>query len=143
MNVTTEHVSALRAYIVGDRDAYERLVASQVQAGGPELPVLIAEAFVQAARTRFSPRWTDGDIIRFVAKVRARSQVNANSIDPSGAEQLVRAALGGGTAHSLPGETKALQLPLLAELVADAELDGLAIDVLLVHAQHGAKRISL
>lgn len=142
MRVSSEHVAALRSYLEGDLTGYERLISTLQQRDDVNgFAVITTTAFVEAARRRFEPSWTRGDVVRFVANARARWGKDADQIDPLDAEMLVRAALGDELPDELDDAAKATQIHLLTALVADEQLDQAGLDEVLTRAQVHAGRI--
>lgn len=74
MAVTNAQVAALRSYLV--EDAEEEVWARQHEqllhhGNLDDYAALVYSASVTAARRRFSPTWTQADVIRSVADLRA------------------------------------------------------------------------
>ncbi|MCO6009404.1 hypothetical protein NE236_30980 [Actinoallomurus purpureus] len=137
-------MAALRAFLAFDPDEGVRLTKRLVEVG----PVggygeLVYAAFVTAIRRRFHPGWTIADVIRLVATMRARRLDPGIEIDTRAAEILIRRALGETVAGELGDETEArAQIFLLAELVADEELDDAGLDEFLAQARPLANQLA-
>jgi hypothetical protein len=98
-------------------------------------PALVAAAFGEAVERRFGQHHQPAGIVSFVADVRARSDRLARELDPDVAEAAIRAVLGHGTTRDLDKEAVArAKLVLLADLVADAQLEGAGLDDFLAAA---------
>jgi hypothetical protein len=130
MVVADDQVAALRAYLAGDADEWERLHQQLIESSGPnQYSEFVYAAFVTAVRRRFSPTWTRPDVIRFVAAVRAQLSEDAHVLDPKTAENLIRRALDDVVIDNAEQEAKArAQLLLLAALIEDEQLDGAELD---------------
>lgn len=130
MAISDEQVTSLRALLSADSDKGVELTERLVRTGDLEgYGSLIYAAFVVAVRRRFQPSWTIPGVVRLVASVRARLLKAEIEIDPLAAEVLTRRALGDGVVGELDDETKArVQIFMLAELVADEQLDESALD---------------
>ena len=63
MIVTDKQVAVLRAALVGDDETFERLGGESDQDYGDAFGVLMATAFVLAARRRFPGDWSSADVI--------------------------------------------------------------------------------
>jgi hypothetical protein len=121
MTITPVQVAALRAALTGDEEAFEHLSAGPGVADGREFPILMASAFVAAARERFPPGWSGGDVVRFVGHLRARSEGALEDLSATAAEQMLPSILrgepmGGQFDDFMKGYA---QFALLAELVRD------------------------
>lgn len=142
MRVSDEHVAALRAYLEGDLAGYERTIgALQRHDDVDGFAVIATTAFVEAVRRRFEPGWKRGDVVRFVAGVRARWGGATDQIDPLDAEILVRAALGDERPDDLDDTAKAAQIHLLTALISDENPDRAGMDRILTRAREQAARI--
>ena len=95
MRVSNEHVTALRAALEGDEEAFERLTGGADEEHLAPLSVLLAMAFSSVARMRFPEGWTTTDVIRFVAWARVQDEHDRDAFSPSLAEALLLAALRG------------------------------------------------
>jgi hypothetical protein len=136
--VTDEHVAALRAHLVGEHDKYERLRARfdsfEAQTG---FNTLLAAAFIASVHCRFGRRRSSAEIAKFVAAARTRYEDGAaDEMDPNAAERLIKVALGDVSfEEDLDDKAKALQVPLLNELIGDECLDSDRIEELLDEAR--------
>jgi hypothetical protein len=138
MTVTDDQVSALRAVVTGDAAALDRLGGESRHNYGEEFPVLMAVAFIAAARRHFSVSWSSSDLIKFVGRLRARDDGEYADIDASAAEQLLFAALRDVPMRREFDEiAKAYaQFTILAELVS--ELDHEQLETFLADAREQA-----
>lgn len=101
--------------------------------------VLGGAAFRLAALRRFSPTYTHGDVVRFVAKARGHYRKLAGHVDPLLAEYLILQAVGGEVAGTYGKYRRATaQLDLLRVLVEDLQLDENGIEELLDQARQSA-----
>ena len=121
MTVTPAQAATLRAALVGDDDAFERLSAGPGLADGQEFPILVATAFTAAAQRRFPPGWSGGNVVRFVGHLRARDEGAYEDLSATAAEQMLLSTLrgepmGGQFDDVMKGYA---QFALLAELVRD------------------------
>ena len=121
MTVTPAQFAALRAALTGDEETFERLTAAADFLNGEGFPVLVATAFVAAARQRFPPGWSRGDVVRFVGHLRARDGGAHEDLSATAAEQMLLSTLrgepmGGQFDDFMKGYA---QFALLAELVRD------------------------
>ncbi|MCW2860723.1 MAG: hypothetical protein JWP48_2431 [Actinoallomurus sp.] len=142
MVLSDEHVASLRGFLAFEPDEGVRLTGQLAQTGDLQsYGVLIYAAFVTAVRRRFSPTWTVPEVIGFVASVRARLLGDVE-IDPRAAGLLMRRALGDSVTGDLDDETKArAQVFVLAELIADEQLDASGLDQFMSQARALADRL--
>jgi hypothetical protein len=135
MTVTPAQVAALRAALDGDEEAFTRLNSDPEVTSGQGLPVLMTTAFVTAARRRFPPGWSGGDVVRFIGRLRARDQGAGENLSATVAERVL---LNGQPAGDQFDEfSKSLaQFVVLAELVRD--LSGQELSTFLAEAREEA-----
>ncbi|MEV4002451.1 hypothetical protein [Actinomadura sp. NPDC049753] len=127
--VSEENILALRSFLLEGPEAWvplkDKIQANEETAAG--YMSLLYGAFCVAVRRRFSPTYTDSEIVRLVADVRVKAQETAGLIDVSLAEDMLRSAVGAPTLQV--GRTDDLRAVLYAEvfillyLVAEMELD--------------------
>ena len=131
-------VAALRAFLTGDDDTFGQLSAHLQSRDGPgsgdTYAAMQAMTLTLAARRRFGPAYTPGEVIRFVAQVRA---VLGDEVDPLTAERVLRGVLGDPvSAEGLDEHAKALAVPaLLLVLVGQEKLPGEDLETLLAQAR--------
>ncbi|WP_344954330.1 hypothetical protein [Actinomadura miaoliensis] len=147
MQVTDEHVKALRSYLLEEPEVWIPLHKRLLESGRAQgYELLIWAAFVLLVRRMFSPTWSLDKVIRYVAGVRASFGEQAGLIDARVAESLMRRALGDeantGEALDRAGdESKAhAQLMMLMALASDANFDDSALDDLLNSARELAEQ---
>jgi hypothetical protein len=142
MRVADAEVAALRAALSGDSETFDRLADASDRDYGDGFGILMATAFVAAARHRFPGEWSVSDLITFVGRARAHDQGERADINASAAEQMLLTAL---TNQLVPMRGKFDQIAkgytqaaILAELVSD--LDGQQLDAFLTEARVRANR---
>lgn len=129
----------LRALLTDDEATGKRL-AEEVESRGAAdtFALVLAVAFIIAVRRHFRDGYSAAGVIELVANVRASSAETAETIDPLGAESLIRTALGepSDPAADADAETKGnTEVGTLMTLVghqqlSDDELDAFIADVL-------------
>lgn len=143
MRVSDEQADALRAFLMHDPDTALRLTAQLGDGGMRGYLYLVEAALSVVAGRRFSPQFSSGDLVRYVASVRvSRAGGGAEyDLDPVSAEKVLRYFLGladGGLPDS--GEWLRTVVALLGAL-ADSELAGVGeIEALLAEARELADR---
>lgn len=143
MKVTADQMATLRAFLVDDLEQYDRLMERLDQTAGLDgYRVLLAAAFFEAVNRRFRG-CSIADIVRFVAAARARYGTHADEIDPLAAERLIQAVLTADSGIHLDDKTKALQVLLLRELIADERLNDAELDEFLAQARRRAESLPL
>lgn len=141
VDITDEHVIALRALLTGDDD-FARLARPYAHGEVTGLDVLIVAAFGEAVQRRFGPERRVADIIGFVATVRAELDPYDEEVDPRRAERAIRAALGDPDAQaSLDKAAQALQGFLLTALIAEEHPDEAELNRFLAYARIRAQRL--
>jgi hypothetical protein len=98
---------------------------------GRTLPALLQAAFNEAMHRRFAPRYTHGDVVRFVAT--ARGRYRNSDLDPLLAERVVLHAIGGEVVVGSRGWIRRMLVRerLLRVQVKELGLDDNGIDELL------------
>lgn len=143
MPVTDSQVAALRALLVDDLDLHRQLF-DELDRGEAKrgYPALVTAAFGEAVERRFGGNSDPGEIVRFVADVRARSDRLAREIDPDVAERTILSALGTGSVQGADRQAVAqAKLILLVSIVADYGLDGEMLDAFLASARKLADQL--
>ncbi len=137
MGVPDDQVSALRAYLAGDLDGYQRLhghldpVAAQTG-----YSALVSAAFCEAVERHFGTGTPPIDVIRFVGDVRARSDRLGEEIDPRAAERMIWAVYTDEEIRDIDPSTRlGTQVVLLAALIADERLDAVGLEEFLTGAR--------
>jgi hypothetical protein len=121
MTVTLAQFGALQAALAADGETFERHAAAVDFLDGEGFSILLATAFVTAARRYFPAGWSRGDVVRFVGHFRARNRGAIEHLSVSAAEQMLLSALSGKpmTRHFDENTKSIAQFALLAELVRD------------------------
>jgi hypothetical protein len=100
---------------------------------------LLIGAFFEAVDRRFSKNSTTAGVVNYVADVRARFDEIAEAVDPLVTERLIRATLGEGSTHDIPGRASVTaKLFLVAALIADEGLDSTGLDEFIAKARKNA-----
>lgn len=142
MTITAAHVTALRALLTGDDDAFDWFTDSEAEAWMSELGRLLTGVFAAATKYRFGSEPSRPDIIRFVARSRIRHGAEAE-FTPSLAEGLMGLALGINPAPTgyNENENAAAQVVLLKDLAG--EISYLAFESLLETARIEVNKLDL
>jgi hypothetical protein len=140
MTVTDEQVAALRAALTGDMATFDGLGGASGLDYGDAFPVLMATAFILAARRRFGGGWSTADVTRFVGEVRLEYDPNDGCVDPDAAEQMLLAALRDKPLPAGIGEEARgnAQFALLNSMVSDRNSEIHELDALLQEARQMA-----
>ncbi|MFI6064453.1 hypothetical protein ACIA47_04165 [Micromonospora sp. NPDC051227] len=129
-----EMVDYIRTMVRGDHEANDRVEARLDQLGWDGFPTLLGAVFYFAVNRRFDERTPPGEIMRFVADMRAATPAGAPEIDANSAETLIRAAVDPDVETAIdPQMAGRIQgLVILAILgddaIADDDLDALLAD---------------
>jgi hypothetical protein len=121
MNVTAEHVAAVRALVTEDDDAFDQLT----DGAGPEwlydFASLVAAVFFAGTQFRFVDAESRPDIIQFVARSRIRHGGDDAGFSPGLGEALMGAAVGINPVPSglEEAENSAAQVALLKDLAGE------------------------
>ncbi|WP_326561268.1 hypothetical protein [Micromonospora sp. NBC_01796] len=92
MKIKPEMVDYIRTMVKGDHEANDRIEAELDAEGWDNFSTLLGAVFYYAVHRRLNAKATAGEIILFVAEMRAAAP-SGSQIDPTAAEELVRAAL--------------------------------------------------
>jgi len=95
MTISGAQAAALRAALAGDGQTFECLAAQFAATSEEEFGVLMASAFIIAARRRFAAGWSIGDVITFVGALRAHHEAEQAEVHAGVAEQMLLGALRG------------------------------------------------
>ncbi|WP_341719460.1 hypothetical protein QQG74_06885 [Micromonospora sp. FIMYZ51] len=88
-----EMVDYIRTMVRGDHEANDRIEARLDEIGWDGFPTLLGAVFYFAVNRRFDERTSAGEIMRFVADMRAAAPAGTPEIDANAAETLIRAAV--------------------------------------------------
>ncbi len=144
MGVTSLEMAMVRATLRGEDEEAQRLFQEQLTATGDAsgMALLIHAAFVIAARRKFAPRYNRGEVIRYVAQLRALLYEKPWLLDPLTGDDELLAALGGEvTATHEVGAVALARLSLLHALIASLNLDDQGIQELLDEARPAADQM--
>jgi hypothetical protein len=144
MAITDDQMAGLRAFLTDDDSEWGRLFEGPNAVDAEDgYALMFAAAFTTAVRGRWSVDTPKAEVIRFVATTRSRFRELADEIDPLAAEALIQAALGDVTAaQDLDPRAKGAQVPLLRQLVDEAEFDDADLDEFLAQARTLADQMS-
>ena len=136
--ITDPQVAALRAFLVHDTDDIAAL-AYQLGEDGMMGYVRLAEAALSvAAKKRFAPQFTNADLVKYVASVRASRLADGDEFDfdPVVGEDVLRYSLGQNVTHPLELEPRLRAIIALLDGLAETELSSEAdVDELLTDAR--------
>ena len=154
IQITDFHVDILRGFL---KDEHERIrpMLELVRVDEAEgLSVLMYAAFVEAVHRRFTGS-ARSDIIRFVADIRMRHEADPVPEDlvtlaggvlvpvkQASAEKLIIAALSGTHPEGLTALEKGQRIPLLADLIEEAQRSNEALESFLAAARNYAEQIA-
>lgn len=145
VEVNEEHAAALRSHLVDGPDAWEPLQAKTTtdEDAAGYMSMLYA-AFAVAVRRKFSTNPTVGQVVRFVADLRAAAADDANLIDPLVAEDMIRRVIGAPSPRDGgpddPETVLSAQNTMLLVLVAEAEFDMAGLGDFVIDAAEFAKK---
>ncbi|MEU1396969.1 hypothetical protein ABZ403_13040 [Micromonospora zamorensis] len=134
-------VDYIRTMVRGDHEANDQVEARLDQLGWDGFPTLLGAVFYFAVNRRFDEQTPPGEIMRFVADMRAAAPAGGPEIDANAAETLIRAAVDPDVETAIdPQMAGRIQgLVILAILgdgtVADDELDALLAEAVSLSAR--------
>jgi hypothetical protein len=142
--VTDEQMAGLRAFLAEDEAEWDRLFEGTEPVDADEgFALIVAAAFVTAARRRWGGAAPRAGIVGVVARMRSRDSEIADRIDPRDAERLLQAVLEDpAAARDLDPRAKGAQVPLLRQLVDELEFDDADLDEFLAQARSLADQMS-
>jgi hypothetical protein len=138
MHVTDQAFQVLNALLAEPEQETLNRARQLTDAGMPAFEALLEVAVSVAACQRFAAGCTDGNVIRYVARIRAGTGVRDEDIvlDPAAAEATLRRAVG----KPIPAVTDPWarirpNVALLTVLASDLDLDEPAVEALLAQAR--------
>jgi hypothetical protein len=146
MAVTDEELAALRALLLGGEQDYLPLTARLTDDDMWPYELLLQATLALAATRRFAAGFTEGNLIRYVARVRAGTAERAEdmALDPLAAEAVLRRALGQDAPYVTDPWTRLRSVvALLTVLFGDLALAESSVDGLLAEARTLADRWSM
>ncbi|WJK43281.1 hypothetical protein O7608_13265 [Solwaraspora sp. WMMA2056] len=127
----SEPVAALTFLMAGQVGAHDRRVQRFTDADRQHYLDLLSGLFVLCVDRRFRRDDDHGAVIRFVASVRERFDPERTLVDPTVAENLLLAALGGHDTLPATAENVTVQTLLTVALVSDEQPSPAGYDALL------------
>ena len=138
MLVTDQAFQLLRTFLAEPEQETLNRARHLTDADMPAFEALLEIALSIAACRRFAAGYTDGDIIRYVARIRAGTGYRDEdmALDPAATETTLRRALGKPVpAVTEPWARLRASVALLTVLAADLDLGEPAAEALLAQAQ--------
>jgi hypothetical protein len=127
VTVRSDFVELVRTLVRGDFEANDRYEQKLDEEGWEGFPRFLSAVFLLAVERRFARDADIGDIIRFVADIRART--GASGVDPVAAETLIRAVLDLNVAVNIEEELAGtVQLMVAHQILADENLSDEDLD---------------
>jgi hypothetical protein len=129
VEIREENILALRSFLLEGPEAWvplqEKIQKDDETAAG--YMSLLFGAFEVAVRRRFSPSYTVGEIVRFVAELRIMAEEEAHLINTLVAEDMIRRAVDAAPLKAdVPDDLSAVlhaEVYILLYLVAEADFD--------------------
>lgn len=124
MPVTDMQMAALRAFLIHDVDGVRRLAYQLGEEGIRGYVRLVEAALSIAARRRFAPRFTSGDLVRYVATARLARIADGDEFDfdPLVGEDVLRNSLGQKMTRTLEHEAWLKAVTALLDALTEREL---------------------
>ena len=138
MQVAGQPFQVLHALLVEPQEELPDATRQLTDADMPAFEALLQVAVSVAGCQQFAAGYTDGDVIRYVARMRAGTGYRDEdmALDPAATEATLRRALGKPVpVVTDPWARLRANMALLTVLAADLELDEPAAEALLVRAQ--------
>lgn len=124
MSVSDQQESVLRALLAGDTREAGELTAAIPPEENPALLLLLQAGLVLTAHRYFAPAYDSGDVVRYVARLRA-GLLSGRDLDPRSAETVLRRALGEPVKGPADDRAWVPAVPaLLTVLASDLPLSG-------------------
>lgn len=138
MSVTDQAGEVARAMLLGNDQEAISLTARMTDSDLRAYDALLQALLSLAAGRRFASGYSDADVIRYVARVRAGTDVRAEDLElhPTAAETVLRHALGQPTMPDADPEMRIRAvLALLTTMLSELELTEFDLGSLFAEAQ--------
>lgn len=143
VEIRDEHVAALRSLLKGKTGAWGPFQVAESEEEAIAYTVMLYGAFRVAVWRRFSPTYSNRDVIRFVADMRIGYGRDVSPIHPRVAEQMILETLGNPVAESYvpPDAETAIgaEIAILDTLLHEAHLDEAGLEEFIRDAAGFAK----
>ncbi|MFF0719428.1 hypothetical protein [Micromonospora sp. NPDC003816] len=137
-----EMVDYIRTMIRGDHEANDRVEARLDEIGWDGFPTLLGAVFYFAVNRRFDEQTSTGEIVRFVADMRAGTPPGTPEIDANAAETLIRAAVNPDVETAIdPQMAGRIQGLVILRILGDGAIGDDDLDELLAEAAALASRV--
>lgn len=141
MTVRTEFVDFMRTMVRGDYEENDRIEAALNEEGWDGFPRFLAALFFLAVDQRFGRETEPGEIIKFVADLRADPANSETRIDPEAAETIIRSILDPEVDYDIPmGMIGTIQAVTVLAVLAEEDPTGEELDAFLAEAVQMASR---
>ncbi|RIV40636.1 hypothetical protein D2L64_03165 [Micromonospora radicis] len=135
-------VDYIRTMVRGDHEANDRIEARLDEIGWDGFPTLLGAVFYFAVNRRFDERTSPGEIMRFVADIRAAAPPGTPEIDANAAETLIRAAVDPDVETAIdPQMAGRIQGLVILSILGDGSVGDEELDELLTEAAALASRV--
>jgi hypothetical protein len=138
MPVSDQAVMAAWALLLGDTQEAAALIEKLGDADMLAYELLLQAVLSLVAGQRFAPSYADGDVIRFIARIRAGTDVRIQdlNLDPKAAEAVLRQALGQPVSVVKDGQSRMRAIvALLTTMLDESSLTQVDLDPLLAKAR--------
>ena len=145
MPVTDDVVAAMRAYLSGDREQFQRRNEglSQTPGGRKAFRALLTAAFIGAVESRFGEAAERSEIIDFVAELRSRDEQIAERLAPDVIERMIAAVFEDDveTGDIDASTSIGVQMGVLAMYISERQPDSAALEEFLDESRKFANEI--
>jgi 3-methyladenine DNA glycosylase/8-oxoguanine DNA glycosylase len=129
VTVKPEFVEYIRTMVRGEHEANDEIEAELDETGWDGFPRFLASVFFLAVDRRFSKDTPPGEIIKFVADLRADASDGGPAIDPIGAENLIRSIVDSDVDYDLSQEMIGrIQAATALKILTEEELTDKQLD---------------
>lgn len=139
MPVSGQAEATVRAWLLGNDQEAVSLTTQMTDSDMQAYDALLQALLSLAAGRRFASGYTDADVIRYVARVRAGTDVRAEDLelDPKATETVLRHALGQPTIPDADSQTRIRAvLALLTAILSELRLTEFDLGSLFAEAQY-------
>ncbi|TDD75092.1 hypothetical protein E1293_28780 [Actinomadura darangshiensis] len=133
VEIREENIYALRSFLLIGPEAWGPLRSKmQTDETAASYMSLLYGAFCVAVHRKFSPTYTVGDIVRYIANLRIMAREESELINPLVAEDMIRRVLNAPPLQDGgPEDVETIlhaEVFVLMNLVAEAEFDGVSLE---------------
>lgn len=137
MPVTDDMVATVRAYLLADKEEFNRLqeTLDRSREASAAYKAMIIAAFIVAVERKFTKRSSQDEIIEYVADVRSRGDLSER-IEPTAAERMIASVFTDESLRDIDSRAKvSIWMYFATAILSDENIRGQALEDFLTESR--------